>query len=185
MDDDALIAALAHGDDTALRELFTRHAPWLAARLRAILPAADVEDVLQESFLAVWRGARRYRPEGSAGGWLWGITRRQAALWLRRRGPEGVPLAALDDLACPGGQPADDPAEAAVSRAELAAAVRALGPEGSTAQEVWRLMYLEDRPVTEVAGLMGVPEGTVKSRAHRVRQLMRAVLQPARDGGGR
>ena len=93
MDDDALIAALAGGDDTALRELFTRHAPWLAARLRAILPAADVEDVLQESFLAVWRGAHHYRPEGSAGGWLWGITRRQAALWLRRRGPEGVPLA--------------------------------------------------------------------------------------------
>ena len=185
MDDDALIAALANGDDTALRELFTRHAPWLAARLRAILPAADVEDVLQESFLAVWRGARRYRPEGSAGGWLWGITRRQAALWLRRRGPDAVPLAALDALACSGGQPADDPAEAAVSRAEIAAAVRALGPEGSTAQEVWRLMYLEDRPVTEVAGLMGVPEGTVKSRAHRVRQLMRAVLQPARDGGGR
>ena len=186
MDDDALIAAMAGGDDTALRELFTRHAPWLAARLRAILPAADVEDVLQESFLAVWRGARRYRPEGSAGGWLWGITRRQAALWLRRRGPDGVPLAALDALAGHGGQPADDPAEAAVSRAELAAAVRALGPEGSTAQEVWRLMYVEDRPVTEVAGLMGVPEGTVKSRAHRVRQLMRAVLRPpARDGGGR
>ena len=185
MDDDALIAALAGGDDTALRELFTRHAPWLAARLRAILPAADVEDVLQESFLAVWRGAHHYRPEGSAGGWLWGITRRQAALWLRRRGPDAVSLAALEALACQGGQPADDPAEAAVSRAELAAAVRALGPEGSTAQEVWRLMYLEDRPVTEVAGLMGVPEGTVKSRAHRVRQLMRAVLQPARDGGGR
>jgi len=185
MDDDALITALADGDDTALRELFTRHAPWLAARLRAILPAADVEDVLQESFLAVWRGARHYRPEGSAGGWLWGITRRQAALWLRRRGPDAVSLAALEALACQGGQPADDPAEAAVARAELAAAVRALGPEGSTAQEVWRLMYLEDRPVTEVAGLMGVPEGTVKSRAHRVRQLMRAVLQPARDGGGR
>ena len=193
MDDDELIAAMADGDDTALRELFTRHAPWLAARLRAILPAADVEDVLQESFLAVWRGAHRYRPEGSPGGWLWGITRRQAALWLRRRGPDALPLAALDTLAGhghagrggPDGQHADDPAEAAVSRAELAAAVRALGPEGSTAQEVWRLMYLEDRPVTEVAGLMGVPEGTVKSRAHRVRQLMRAVLrQPARDGGG-
>jgi RNA polymerase sigma-70 factor, ECF subfamily len=72
MDDDELIAAMADGDDAALRELFTRHAPWLAARLRAMLPAADVEDVLQESFLAVWRGAHRYRPEGSPGGWLWG-----------------------------------------------------------------------------------------------------------------
>jgi RNA polymerase sigma-70 factor, ECF subfamily len=180
MDDDELIAAMAGGDDTALRELFARHAPWLAARLRSILPAAEVEDVLQESFLAVWRGARGYRPEGSPGGWLWGITRRQAALWLRRRGPEGSPLAVL---AGPG---ADDPAEAAVARVELAEAVRALGPEGSAAQEVWRLMYVEDRTVSEVAGLMGVPEGTVKSRAHRVRQLMRAVLrQPVRDGGGR
>jgi RNA polymerase sigma-70 factor, ECF subfamily len=47
MDDDELIAALAAGDDTALRELFTRHASWLAARLRAALPASDVEDVLQ------------------------------------------------------------------------------------------------------------------------------------------
>jgi RNA polymerase sigma-70 factor (ECF subfamily) len=180
MDDDELIAAVAGGDDSALRELFARHAPWLAARLRPILPAAEVEDVLQESFLAVWRGARGYRPEGSPGGWLWGITRRQAALWLRRRGPEGLPLAVLT------GPGADDPAEAAVARVELAEAVRALGPEGSATQEVWRLMYVEDRTVSEVAGLMGVPEGTVKSRAHRVRQLMRAVLrQPVRDGGGR
>jgi RNA polymerase sigma-70 factor, ECF subfamily len=183
MDDDELIAAMAGGDDTALRELFARHAPWLAARLRAILPAAEVEDVLQESFLAIWRGARGYRPQGSAGGWLWVITRRQAALWLRRRGPAGLPLTALIDH---GGLDdfAGDPAEAAVFRAELEAAVRALGPQGSTTQEVWRLMYVEDRTVTEVAGLMGVPEGTVKSRAHRVRQVMRAVLrQPARDGG--
>jgi RNA polymerase sigma-70 factor (ECF subfamily) len=183
MDDDELIATIAGGDDAALRELFTRHAPWLAARLRPILPAAEVEDVLQESFLAVWRGARGYRPEGSPGGWLWGITRRQAALWLRRRGPAGLPLA---DQAGRGDQHAGDPAEAAMSRAELAEAVRALGAEGSTMRQVWQLMYVEDRTVTEVAGLMGVPEGTVKSRAHRVRQLMRAVLvQPVRDGGGR
>jgi RNA polymerase sigma-70 factor, ECF subfamily len=189
MDDDELIAAMAAGDDTALRELFARHAPWLAARLRRMLPATEVEDVLQESFLAVWRGAGGYRPEGSPGGWLWGITRRQAALWLRRRGPEGLPLAAVAGHGAPGsggGQDAGDPAEAAVSRAELAEAVRALGPAGSATQEVWRLMYVEDRTVTEVAGLMGVPEGTVKSRAHRVRQLMRAVLrQPAQDGVGR
>jgi RNA polymerase sigma-70 factor, ECF subfamily len=186
MNDDELIAAMAGGDDTALRELFARHAPWLAARLRSILPPADVEDVLQESFLAMWRGARGYRPQGSPGGWLWGITRRQAALWLRRRGPDGLTFAALAEHASRAARHEDDPAEAAVSRAVLAEAVSALGPKGSATQEVWRLMYLEDRTVSEVAGLMGVPEGTVKSRAHRVRKLMRAVLaQPVRDGGGR
>src|SRR6266536_3095652 len=137
MDDDELIARLADGDDAALRELFTRHAPWLAARLRAMLPAADVEDVLQETFLAAWRGARGYRPEGAAGGWLWGIARRQAALWLRRRGPAALLLPAA--LAVDG-QRADDPAHAALARAELAAAVDALGPEGGPEREVRRLL---------------------------------------------
>jgi len=183
MNDDALIAAVARGDDAALRELFSRHAPWLAGRLRCVMPAADVEDVLQETFLAVWRGARAYRPAGAAGGWLWGIARRQAALWLRRRGPAELPLAAPPD----GKHPAD-PAEAALARAELADAVSALGPEGGPARETWRLMYVEDRPVAEVAELMGVSAGTVKSRAHRARRLMRAALrhgQPAGEGGGR
>jgi RNA polymerase sigma-70 factor (ECF subfamily) len=183
MDNDELIAAVAAGDDTALRELFARHAPWLAARLRAVLPAADVEDVLQETFLAVWRGAGAYRSEG-AGAWLWGIARRQGALWLRRRGNGELLLAALaaDDR-----YPAD-PTEAALSRTELADAVEALGPAGSPHRETWRLIYVEERSVAEVAELMGVPAGTVKSRAHRVRRLMRAVLrrhEPARDGGGR
>src|SRR5215472_17008865 len=183
MDDDALIAAVARGDNAALRELFSRHAPWLAGRLRCVMPAADVEDVLQETFLAVWRGARGYRPAGAAGGWLWGIARRQAALWLRRRGPAELPLPVLG-----AGQHPGDPAEAALSRAELARAVSALGPKGGAARETWRLMYVEDKTVAEVAELMGVSAGTVKSRAHRARRLMRAALRhraPARQGGGR
>ena len=184
MDDDGLIAAVAGGDDIALQELFTRHAPWLAARLRGVLPASEVEDVLQETFLAVWRGAALYRPQGSAGGWIWGIARRQAALWLRRRGPAELLLPAL--TAADGRHP-DDPAEAALSRAEVACAVSALGPEGGPARETWRLIYVEDRSVAEVAELMGVPEGTVKSRAHRARELMRAALRrhgPVGEGGG-
>jgi RNA polymerase sigma-70 factor (ECF subfamily) len=183
MDDDELIAAMAAGDDAALRELFYRHAPWLAARLRAALPATEVEDVLQETFLAVWRGAGRYRPEGSAGGWLWGIARRQAALWLRHRGPAAALVPAHADMCADGAaHQADDPAEVASSRLDLADAVEALGPESGPEREVWRLLYVEDRPVAEVAKLMGVPEGTVKSRAHRVRRLLKAAL---RQGGAR
>ena len=107
--DHELIAAVAAGDDTALRELFARHAPWLAARLRAVLPAADVEDVLQETFLAVWQGARSYRPEGAGAAWLWGIARRQAAQWLRRRGRAADLVAALAQVGAPA---VPDPAEA-------------------------------------------------------------------------
>jgi RNA polymerase sigma-70 factor, ECF subfamily len=181
MDDDHLVAAVADGDDGALRELFSRHAPWLAARLRAVLPAAEVEDVLQETFLAAWRGARGYRPEGLCAAWLWGIGRRQAAMHLRRRGPAELVLPALESA---DGGMARDPAEAALSRLALEGAVAALGPVGGPEREVWRLMYVEDRPVAEVAALMGVPEGTVKSRAHRARRLMRAALAGSGRSGG-
>jgi RNA polymerase sigma-70 factor (ECF subfamily) len=189
MDDDDLVARVAAGDDAALRELFGRHAPWLAVRLRAVLPAADVEDVLQETFLAAWRGAGGYRPQGACGGWLWGIARRQAALLLRRRGPaEQAGTALPADLPH---RDAPDPAETALARAGLEVAVAALGPDGSPEREVWRLMYEQDRPVAEVAELLGVPPGTVKSRAHRARRLLRAALlrggEPRRvaEGGTR
>ncbi|HEY6278705.1 MAG TPA: sigma factor-like helix-turn-helix DNA-binding protein, partial [Streptosporangiaceae bacterium] len=80
---------------------------------------------------------------------------------------------------------APDPADAALSRADLAAAVAALGPPGGPDREVWRLLYVEDRPVAEVAALMGIPVGTVKSRAHRARRLLRAALRAsaAVEGG--
>jgi RNA polymerase sigma-70 factor, ECF subfamily len=181
MDDAELIAAVAGGDDAALRELFGRHAPWLAARLRSVLSATDVEDVLQETFLAVWRGARGYRPDGPAAGWIWGIARRQAALFLRRRGPAALVLPAV---IAADGQHAGDPADAALSRADLAGAVAALGPVDSPDRRVWQLMYVEDRPVAEVADLMGIPEGTVKSRAHRARRRLRAALRGLEPEGG-
>ena len=178
MDDDELITRLAGGDDRALRELFSRHAPMLAARLAAVLPPSDVEDVLQETFLAAWKGATAYRPEARAGGWLWGIARRQAALLLRRRGPAH---AALPDILMAGGTgpgaaagPASgDPAETVAERDRLAAAVTTLSPAD---HEIWQLVYVEDRPLAEVAELTGVTEGTEKSRAHRARRLLRAAL---------
>src|SRR5438309_9205819 len=80
------MAAVANGDHVALRDVFTRHAPWLAARLRRLLPADAVEDVLQETFIGVWRGARGYQADGRLGAWLWGIARRQAAQWACQTG---------------------------------------------------------------------------------------------------
>jgi RNA polymerase sigma-70 factor (ECF subfamily) len=128
MNDDELIAALAAGDDAALHELFTRHAPWLAGRLRAVLPPPDVEDVLQETFLAVWKGAAGYQPRGAPRAWMWVIARNQAALLLRRRGPATAVLGEAPDASA-----ALDPAEAAMVRAEIAAALA--GPEGEVVRK--------------------------------------------------
>jgi RNA polymerase sigma-70 factor (ECF subfamily) len=167
MDDEELIVAVGAGDQMALKTLFERHAPWIAGRLRRSLPVDAVEDVVQETFIAVWRGATRYDGSGTVGGWLWGIARRQAVNWLRKAGREAPAVEA---------GPVVDLEIAAMARVDLQRAVAALGPEGSEQRELLRLLYVEDRPVAEVARALGVPAGTVKSRAYRLRQVLRAAL---------
>lgn len=168
MQDDQLIAALVAGEYEALRELFARYAPVLAVRLRRVVPPDAVEDVLQESFIAAWRGARGYKADGAVGAWLWGIARRQAALWARKHGRS---------LAPPGSVPVEDPAAIAAARVDLQRAFAVLGSEGTERRELARLVFVEDRPVAEVAARLGIPAGTVRSRVHALRQLLRAVLR--------
>jgi len=158
MDDQTLLAATAAGDDTALRTLFERHAPWVAARLRRVMPADAVEDALQETFIAVWRGAGRYRGGEDAGTWIWGTARRQAALAFRKRGLTTVSFDLVDGGVIASGA---DPAVTATRNIDVEQALAALGPGGERQQEVVRMVYVEDRPVAEVADLLGVPPGTV------------------------
>ncbi len=71
----------------------------------------------------------------------------------------------------------EDPAAIAVRNADLQRALATLGPNDDDLRELAKLMYLEDRPVAEVAELLGIPQGTVKSRASRFRRLLRSALQ--------
>lgn len=166
-DDNLLLAAVAAGDHTALRALFERHAPWLAVRLRRLLPPHAVEDVLQETFIAVWRGAGRYGGEGAVGAWIWGIARRQAALWARTN---NRPLPMLETASGP------DPEAEAVTAVDLAAALAALGPAGGEQRALVRMVYLEDRSLEDAAHRLGIPAGTAKSRLFRARAVMKRAL---------
>jgi RNA polymerase sigma-70 factor, ECF subfamily len=171
MHDDQLLTDVAQGDHRALHELFDRHSPWLAARLRASLPPAAVEEVLQETFISVWRGASRYQGRGEVGAWMWGIARKQAALWLRKRGRSE---AGLDP------RETEDPAVTASRTVDLEGALMTVGPEGSAERELVRLVFIEDRSIADVAAQLGIPSGTVKSRVFKVRQRLQAAL---RQGG--
>jgi RNA polymerase sigma-70 factor (ECF subfamily) len=171
--DRALVLAIAEGQEWALRQLYERDAPWLAARLRRTLPASAVEDVLQETFLAAWRGAARYQGTGELGGWLWGIARRQAALWLRRH---GRPEVAFDDAVDHSQAAAGDPAREAISRLELQQAFAAVGAPGSARRDLARRVFLDDQPLGEIAADLEIPTGTVKSRIFAMRRAMKQAL---------
>lgn len=167
MGDERLVEAIAAGDGEALRELFDRHAPWVAARLRWAMPAHAVEDALQETFIAVWKGAKGFKGRGAAGAWIWGIARRQAALWARKNGRPEIHLE-------PGQM--GDHAPAAATGVDIDRALAGLGPEGGAQRELARMIFVEDRSVADVASTLGVPQGTVKSRVYKIRRLLRAAL---------
>lgn len=179
-DDDALIAAVATGDDRALRVLYERHAPWLAVRLRRMLAASAVEDVLQETFLAVWKNAARYRSTGDVAAWIWGIGRRQGAMWARKH---GRPTLALELLGERPGREAD-PADEVVNRHEVDRVLAAVGATGAANERIARKALVEDRPLAEIAEDMDMPLGTIKSRMHRIRKVIKMIrFQDTEEAG--
>jgi RNA polymerase sigma-70 factor (ECF subfamily) len=90
-DEAQLLRRIARGDRAAFDELYRRTSPWLAVRLRRRCADDDlVAEVMQETYLAVWRAAAAFTGiKGSAVGWLWTIAARRlvAAAWLLDREP--------------------------------------------------------------------------------------------------
>ena len=170
MDDRELLAAVADGDRCAFRALYDRHAPWLVTRLsRRCADAGAVAGVLQDTFLAVWRGARRYRGQGEVAAWIWGIAIRRLIDHLRRRRtPVAVPHEATDTDAS-----AEERVLVGVEHGDLATALHSLSPE---LRAVVQATVLDGLTTREAARLLGIPAGTVKTRMSRARAQLREAL---------
>ena len=176
-DDATLLRAVAGGDEAALRALFARHAPWLTARLRRRCGDDEVvADVLSDTFLAVWRGAGRYRSEGEAAAWLWGIAVRRLVSRLRGR-PVPEPHAAGDlEAAATPLASAEDEVLLGVEHGDVGDSLRRLSPE---LRAVVQATLLDGLSTREAAQLLGLPQGTVKGRLRKAKREMRATLVAA------
>ncbi len=175
LDEERLVRLVARGDRAAFEELYRRTSPWLAVRLRR--RCADeqiVAEVMQETYLAVWRAAGAFAGAsvgGSAVGWLWTIAARRLVDAFRRRAHHAEPPPAA--AARPVAPAAEDEALAATVGGDVGDALRRLAPE---LRAVLQAMVLDGLSVRETAVLLGVPEGTVKTRARRARTEMRRAL---------
>jgi RNA polymerase sigma-70 factor, ECF subfamily len=161
-DSDArLLRCVARGDQQALAELYQRHGRIVLAQINLMAGDRAVsEEILQDTMLAVWRGAGSFRGDSSVRSWLIAIARRQARDRLRRHRMRTVGDDAL------AGQPsaAPGPEHVALDRAEVtevAAAMRALA---APHREVLGLVFGSGLSLREAAGVLDVPVGTVKSR---------------------
>jgi RNA polymerase sigma factor (sigma-70 family) len=174
-DEGELVRRTAAGDRHAFDELYRRTSPWLLTRLRRRCADEDVvADVMQETYLAVWRAAGSFagsEASGSAVGWLWTIAAHRLVDAFRRRARQhDLPSVPLAETVAPA---AEDEVMSARVGQELEQALLVLPPE---ARQVLRAMVLDGLSVRETSLLLGVPENTVKSRARRARIALREAL---------
>jgi RNA polymerase sigma-70 factor (ECF subfamily) len=163
---------------------YSRHVYSIAYRMTG--NEADARDLAQEAFIRVWRAFRRIDPEARLEGWLYRIVSNLHIDLLRRR--KGPRIHSLDEpLAMASGELArerPDPTadiertvlDATVDR-RIQEALLALAPDLRMAVV---LADIEGYAYEEIATMMGVPIGTVKSRLHRARRSLRDRLAPIR-----
>ncbi|MER5768501.1 RNA polymerase sigma factor [Streptomyces sp. NPDC001985] len=170
-DDAALLRAVTRGDADALAALYDRHAGWLHARLARRCPDPEtVREVLQDTFVTVWRSAASHRG-GEAGGWLWVIAARRLVDAQRAHARAGRPRPG--PAWSPSVPSAEDRVLAGLEYGDVGAALDRISPE---LREVLRATVIDGLTTREAARVLGIPEGTVKTRALRARRELRAAL---------
>ena len=141
------------------------------------VPAIDVaEDLTAETFLKLVRSARRYDPaQGSARAWILAIARNVLRDWARRgRLRQYVPLGNLLDLQCD----APSPEERLLHEEEIGRLLDAVATLAAADRELIGLRYGSELDTAEVAGLLGISEGSVRTRLWRALGRLREVLRP-------
>lgn len=172
--DAQLLGLMAEGDALALRELVERHSAWLLLRLRR--RTADEElaaDALHDTFVAVWRRPRAFRGEGDVGAWLWGIAIRRLLTRLRKRAQPTPVAGHVISRLSPTVRSAEDELLVAVEHSPVGEALRTLSPE---LRQVLQATVIDGLSTREAAQLLGIPQGTVKSRARIARSRLREQL---------
>jgi RNA polymerase sigma-70 factor, ECF subfamily len=172
--DALLVRAMADHDEGALRSLYEDNAGWIAARLRRRCADAEVvADVLQDTFVAAFAGAHRFRGDGEVHAWLWGIAVRQLVVSMRRRGRERARLGpALLERDAPEVS-AEELVLLAVEHSDVGTALAHISPE---LRVVLQVTVLDGLSTREAARLLQIPQGTVKTRLSRARAALREEL---------
>ena len=166
-----LLALIASGDTgEPLRRLYDRYERRLfGLGIHLLRERGLAEELVQETWTRVWRSASRFDPDrGTARTFIYTIARRVAVdLWRR---PSSRPFSVeLEDAGA---------VEARADEILLAVTVRdAMTSLSPAHREVLELVYDEDLKLAEIAARLGVPLGTVKTRAHHALRALRRALE--------
>lgn len=155
---------IAEKDGAAFEALYKDFAPNVYRYfVHRGLPEDMVEEALQETFLAIWRDAPRFHGD-SAYAWMWGIARHKLKDVFRRWDvSSGAGLDAMRSLT-------DPAAETAYQAVQIEAMLEQLEPED---RDLAHLAFVQEMSYGDIAALLKIPTGTVKSRVFRIRHRLR------------
>jgi RNA polymerase sigma-70 factor (ECF subfamily) len=171
--DEVLIARIAKSDRLAMEELYGRYrVPVYRFVLRMVRNPTTAEDLDSDVFLDVWRQAGTFEGRSAVSTWIFSIARFKALNALQRR-----PMEELDDEKAGAiADQADDP-EIALAKKDKAAVLRAcLLKLSAEHREIVNLVYYQHKSVEDVAGIVGIPEATVKTRMFYARKKLSELL---------
>jgi len=168
-----LLGRIGQGDEDAMAAFYRQHGRVVLAQ--ALLVTGErvlAEEIVQDTMLAVWRGAGAFRGESSVRSWVIAIARRQTRDRLRGQRLRVVDDAFLADrpIAGPG------PEATALDRAELAEVKAAIGELAPAHRELLGLVFGAGLSLPEAASVLGIPVGTVKSRLTSARSALSRIL---------
>lgn len=171
-----LIGRVASGDREAFKRLFEHFAPRIKGfMLKAGCSEGEAEEIAQDALIAVWRKAGQFDPNTTgAAAWIFTIARNLRIDSVRRearraRLSSDVELADQPDSAAS--------ADIVISRVEDATRVKnAIDRLSKEQSRVIRLSFIDERPHPEIATLLGIPLGTVKSRIRLAMNRLRELL---------
>ena len=176
-----LIMRARSGDENAFAQLVSAHASSVYGALRRFgLDAGEAEEVAQEVFLRAWRGLARFEGRAKLSTWLYRIAFNEAQRQLDRRRPPVVepgpededPIVAIPDA------PQLGPEAQALDQEFEATLERALGELPAEWRAAVVLRDIEGLSTEEAATVVGVRQAAFKSRLHRGRMQLRALLEP-------
>jgi RNA polymerase sigma-70 factor, ECF subfamily len=172
-DDVELLHRIGQGEQSAMAAFYREHGRVVLAQVLLVTGERVLaEEIVQDTMLAVWRGAGSFRGESSVRSWVIAIARRQTRDRLRGRRLRVVDDAYLAD------QPSSGPGPevTALDRAELAEVKGAIRELALPHREVLGLAFGSGLSLPEVAGVLDIPLGTVKSRLTSARTALGRVL---------
>jgi RNA polymerase sigma-70 factor (ECF subfamily) len=172
--DEVLIAKIAKGDRLAMAALFARYRVRVFRFVvRMVRNEAVAEELNSDVFLEIWRQAGTFEGRAAVSTWIFSIARFKALNALQRRREEELD----DEQADAVPDQADDP-EVALAKKDKAAVLRAcLDKLTAEHREIVTLVYYQQMSVEEVAGVIGIPEATVKTRMFYARKKLSELLR--------